>query len=46
MPALGVLKGLEHPYASVDSIMKIDKHWDQRVAERNQWAEGIMEALP
>ena len=45
MPPLGLLKGLEQSYASADSITKMDQHWDQPVAERNQWAEGIAEAL-
>lgn len=45
MPPLGLLKGLEQPYASADSITKMDQHWDQLVAERNQWAKGIAEAL-
>jgi hypothetical protein len=45
MPPLGLLKGLEHPYASAESIEKMDKHWDQLVAERNQWTTGIAEAL-
>jgi len=45
MPPLGLLKGLEHPYASAASITKMDQLWDQLVAERNQWAKGITEAL-
>jgi hypothetical protein len=45
MPPLGLLKGLEQPYASADSITKMDLHWDQLAAERNQWAKGIAEAF-
>jgi len=45
MPPLGLLKGLEQPYASADSIRKMQQHWDQLVAERNQWAKGIGDAF-
>jgi hypothetical protein len=45
MPPLGLLKGLEQPYASADSITKMDLHWDQLVAERNQWVKGIADAF-
>ncbi len=41
MPPLGLFKGLEHPYASVDAIKNMDTVWDQLVEERNQWANGI-----
>jgi hypothetical protein len=45
IPPLGLLKGLHHPYASAESIAKMDQHWDQLVAARNQWPKGIAEAL-
>jgi hypothetical protein len=38
MRPLGMFKGLEHPYASVESIKNMDKTWDQLEEERNQWA--------
>jgi hypothetical protein len=45
MPPLGLLKGLERPYALADSIAKMDQRSDQLVAERNQWAKGVADAL-
>lgn len=41
MPPLGMLNGLEHPYASTEAIKKMDTIWDQLAEERNQWAKGI-----
>lgn len=41
MRPLGMFKGLEHPYASVESIKNMDKTWDQLEEERNQWAREI-----
>ncbi len=45
MRPLGMFKGLEHPYASVESIKNMDKIWDQLEEERNQWAEGIAKEI-
>jgi hypothetical protein len=45
MRPLGMFKGLEHPYASTDSIENMDKIWDQLEEERNQWAKGIAQEL-
>jgi hypothetical protein len=41
MRPLGMFKGLEHPYASSDSVKNMDKIWEQLEEERNQWAKGI-----
>jgi hypothetical protein len=41
MQPLGMFKGLEHPYASVESVKNMDKIWHQLEEERNRWAEGI-----
>lgn len=41
MRPLGMFKGLEHPYASVESIKNMDKIWDQLEEERNKWTNGI-----
>lgn len=41
MPPLGMLNGLEHPYASTEAIKKMDTIWDQLAEERNQWAKGL-----
>jgi hypothetical protein len=41
MPPLGMFKGLEYPYASVESIKNMDKIWEELEKERNDWAIGI-----
>lgn len=41
MQPLGMFKGLEHPYASVESIKNMEKIWDQLEEERNRWANEI-----
>ena len=41
MRPLGMFKGLEHAYASVESIRQMDKIWDQLEEGRNEWANGI-----
>lgn len=41
MRPLGMFKGLEHPYATLESIKNMYKTWDQLEEERNQWANGI-----
>ena len=45
MRPLGMFKGLEHPYASAESIKNMDKIWDQLEGERNQWAKGIEQEI-
>ena len=45
MPPLGLLKGLDAPYTTNDLIQKMEEQWDQLVAERNQWTEGIVNDL-
>jgi hypothetical protein len=45
MPPLGLLKGLEHPYASKEAISKMEKHWEELTTERNKWANGIADDL-
>jgi hypothetical protein len=37
MPPLGFLKGLDNPYASTDSITRMQEYWDQLVKERDEW---------
>ncbi len=41
MRPLGMYKGLEHPYASGESIKNMDEIWDRLERERNQWTQGI-----
>jgi hypothetical protein len=45
MPPLGMFKGLEHPYASAESIKNMDKIWDQLAEERDEWAKGIEQEI-
>ena len=45
MPPLDLLKGLDQPYTSTDSITKMDELWHQLAAERNQWSKGIADLL-
>lgn len=45
MPPLGLLKGLDEPYATGNMILKMEAEWDQLVAERNQWSKGIADDL-
>lgn len=45
MRPLGMFKGLEHPYASIESLDNMDKIWDQLEDERNRWAEGVEKDL-
>jgi hypothetical protein len=45
MPPLGLLKGLESPYVSADSIASMQEHWDQLADERNKWPRGIGDEL-
>jgi hypothetical protein len=45
MRPLGMFKGLEHPYASAESIQNMDKIWDQLEEERNSWAKGIQQDI-
>jgi hypothetical protein len=45
MPPLGLLKGLEHPYALNEAISKMENHWEKLTTERNKWANGIADDL-
>jgi hypothetical protein len=41
MPPLGLLKGLDDPYTTIDLLTKMEARWDEIAAERNQWSKGI-----
>jgi hypothetical protein len=40
MPPLGLLKGLDSPHVSADSIASMHEHWDQLADERNKRPRG------
>jgi hypothetical protein len=40
MLPLGIFNALDAPYATAESIAKMNAHWDELEAERNTWSKG------
>jgi len=45
MPPLGLLKGLELPYARVDAIAEMHEYWQKLAEDRDRWIDGIAAEL-
>ena len=45
MPPLGLLKGLDDPYVTAESIPKMYERWDKLAAERDRWSQGTGDEL-